>query len=545
MEPAHGELEQPPSRQRIPKRHSNLVAPDAPRWPYYDRKDAPTFAEKSAIRTDHGDPKPSYNISHKPTQTPSTKSISSPSPSAAPSIERESQSRRASSINCSDKSQGKSDYFSPRRSSFDRRQDIPLSPGQLSSPRQPAPLNVRHKSSQGQRPAEKPLPHLPNNSNEDPRTRTPRYRTRGFASASRRSCTSRESSRHNSIKDTQGKSIRNMASPRVSSVHTTTLNRATGEEEARQPTTNNNNGGLSSDQLSPEESQDHQSILDIASCEAPSTTVSHADHHRNPVPKPSGAAPNPRSFPLPNTSYPVDPSSSIPSTSTSSNRPSTQTTPPTSPSLASVFSLSSTLSGSNRLSKIPIYNKDMIVLPWDANDLRMGPSLFCTSPPPPPSSPPSPGSSIDDATPPPISRVRPVDAGRGKISATKVRPRAISSPTTTSLASPPPPVPAQPQHQQASRTRLSFSGQPRTSVSQLGSVPYAATTAGHPPVPTTEKVLVPPLREELVRERKEKEMDKRRMRYFWQGGIGVREIFGLGRKGARPDAAFMRGMLSG
>jgi len=100
------------------------------------------------------------------------------------------------------------------------------------------------------------------------------------------------------------------------------------------------------------------------------------------------------------------------------------------------------------------------------------------------------------------------------------------------------------QQQQPSRARLSFSST-RAPISQLNSIPYAATTAGLPPIPTAEKVFVPPPREEHMMDRKEKEVEKRRLRYFWQGGVGVREIFGLGRKTARPDAGFMRGIVGG
>ncbi|KAL8782974.1 MAG: hypothetical protein Q9195_009517, partial [Heterodermia aff. obscurata] len=179
------------------------------------------------------------------------------------------------------------------------------------------------------------------------------------------------------------------------------------------------------------------------------------------------------------------------------------TTPPTSPSL-STFSFTS----SNKIpqqdqppySRIPIYDKDTVLLPWD--DPNMGPALFCTSPPPLLTDlpPPSPGSSIDDATPPPISRIRrspsfthpPKPNNKPSKLQPQPRPRALSSPA-------PKPRP-QSYHAPAPRAAppLPTAPVPKITRRQTHSareppaIPYSNTTAGPEPIPTSERIAPPP-----------------------------------------------------
>jgi len=563
VRPAHELGQQPPPWSRESRPAFNSAPIDTPRRSSYDRTFAQDSVGETAPRSVFVDQErsPSVRRQEIPTSV-SNMSISAPRPSTSGGVRSGRRGKPDILEDHVNMTSSRSDHISPKKSSHNIRQGLSMSSSEPSSPRQPAPLNVRLKSDHRQQFTEKPLPETPNYPNEDPRRRPLRYRTRGFASASRDSSTSRSSSRQENATDTQVEPIHDMAPPQKSFIHAEAATRAAGQDKAQWHTKIDYSEEPTNHQVSAGTPQHNQTNPGIASREAPAGSTSHSMHHQIPLTRSFVPPPKTRSSSLPSTNNLSDPSSFIPSTSTSSNRPSTLTTPPTSPSLASLFAFSSTLSAPNQFSKIPIYNKDMIVLPWD-HDLKMGPSLFCTSPAPP-FSPPSPGSSIDDATPPPISRVRPLEPSRRKTSETKARPRALSGPSSTRLASPPPPIPHQQQQiphqqqqiphqqqqiprqqQQPSRARLSFSSHSRASISQLNSIPYAATTAGLPPIPTAEKVPVPAPREEPLMDRKAKEVEKRRARYFWQGGLGVREVFGLGRKGARPDAGFMRGIVGG
>ena len=561
--PAHDVGQMPSPWSRVPRPPLESAAIDVRRRPSYDRTFLREPGGEMATRSVSVDQKSSSRVrTQEIPQSTSNMPISLPRPSTAVDVRPGRLGKTDILQNHSDMTSSRPDYFSPKKSPHSTKPGLPTSPSEPSSPRHPAPLNVRVKSDHGQQSTEKPLPTLPSYPNPDPRARPLRYRTRGFASASRNSWTSRSSSRQENTTGTQIEPIRDMAPQQESFIRAEAATRAAGQDKAQWHIKIDDSEDSTNDQVSAKQPHYNETNPGISSPKAPPVvSTSHTNDHRKPLSRFSIPPTNSRSSSLPSTNNPSDPSS-LPSTGTSSNRPSTQTTPPTSPSLASLFSFSSTLSAPTHFSKIPIYNKDMIVLPWD-HDLKMGPSLFCTSPPPP-LSPPSPGPSIDDATPPPISRVRPLETRKRKTSETKARPRSLSGPSSTRLASPPPPIPNQQQQiphkqqqiphqqqqiphqqqQQHSRARLSFSST-RASISQLNSIPYAATTAGLPPIPTAEKVFVPPPQEEHMMDRKEKEVEKRRLRYFWQGGIGVREIFGLGRKSARPDAGFMRGIAGG
>lgn len=562
LKPAHSVGQKPSPWSKVPGPPLEPAAIDGRRRPSYDQKMVRETVGEAATRSTFVDLRSSsyFKTQGTPQTTPNLP-ISFPRPSTAVDVRSEKHGNMDISENQSDKTSSRPDEFAPRKRSQSMEQGLPTSPREPSSPRHPAPLNVRVKPDYGEQSAEKPLPNLPNYLNADPKVRPLRYRTRGFASASRNSWTSRSSSRQGNTTETQGELTRNMGPPPELSVRAEAVMQAAGQDKAQRDTNIDDRENLAKDQISAKESQYNEANTGIPSPKAAAVSSSRSNDHRKLLSRLSVLPSDSGSSSLPSTKTLSVPSS-LSSTGTPSNRPSTQTTPPTSPSLASLFSFSSTLSAPGHFSKIPIYNKDMIVLPWD-HDLKMGPSIFCTSPPPQ-LSPPSPGSSIDDATPPPISRVRPLETRKRKTSETKARPRSLSGPSSTRLASPPPSIPTQqqqpphhqqqiphpqqqippPQQQQHSRPRLSFSTT-RAPISQLNSIPYAATTAGLPPIPTAEKVFVPPPREDLVMDRKEKEVDRRRPRYFWQGGVGVREIFGLGRKGARPDAGFMRGIVGG
>lgn len=550
--PAHDVGQKPSPWSRVPGPSLESAAIDVRRRPSYDQTLVQDIAGETATRSTSVRQKSSSRVRTQGiSQSTSDLPISLPRPSTAVDVRTGGSGQADILKDQSDKTSSRTDYFAHRKRSHSMEQGLPMSPSEPSSPRHPAPLNVRVKSDYREQSAEKPLPNPPNYPNVDPRARPLRYRTRGFASASRNSWTSRSPSRQEDTIDTQVESIRNMAPPQEPSIRAEAAILATGQDEAQWHTKIDDSENFANDQVSAQESQYTGPNTGIPSPKALAVSTFRPNDHRKPLSRYSVLPTNSRSSSLPSTNNPSDPSS-LPSTGTSSNRPSAQPTPPTSPSLASLFSFSSTLSAPGHLSKIPINNKDMIVLPWD-HDLKMGPSVFCTSTPPP-LAPPSPGSSIDDATPPPISRVRPLETRKRKTSETKVRPRSLSGPSSTRLASPPPPIPKQQQQitkkqqeipqQQPSRARLSLSSS-RAPISQLNSIPYAATTAGLPPIPTAEKVFVPPPREEHMMDKKEEEVDKRRPRYFWQGGVGVREMFGLGRKSARPDAGFMRGIVGG
>jgi len=554
--PAHDVGQMPSPWSRVPRPPLESAAIGVRRRPSYDRTFLREPGGEMATRSVSVDQKSSSRVrTQEIPQSASNLPISLPRPSTAVDVRTGRLGKMDILQNHSDKTSSRPDYFSPQQSPHSTKQGLTTSPSEPSSPRPPAPLNVRVKSDHRQQSTEKPLPTLPSYPNQDLRARPLRYRTRGFASASRNSGTSRSSSRQENTTDTQIEPIRDMAPQQESFIRAEAATRAAGQDKAPWHIKIDDSEGSTNDQVSSKQPHYNETNPGTSSPKAPPVvSTSHTNDHRKPLSRFSIPPTNSRSSSLPSTNNPSNPSS-LPSTVTSSNRPSTQTTPPTSPSLASLFSFSSTLSAPNHFSKIPIYNKDMIVLPWD-HDLKMGPSFFCTSPPPP-LSPPSPGSSIDDATPPPISRVRPLETRKRKTSETKARPRSLSGPSSTRLASPPPPIPNQQQQiphqqqeiphqqqQQSSRAQPSFSST-RAPISQLNSIPYAATTAGLPPIPTAEKVFVPPPREEHMMDRKEKEVEKRRLRYFWQGGVGVREMFGLGRKTARPDAGFMRGIVGG
>ncbi|CAF9920613.1 MAG: hypothetical protein HETSPECPRED_004314 [Heterodermia speciosa] len=250
------------------------------------------------------------------------------------------------------------------------------------------------------------------------------------------------------------------------------------------------------------------------------------------------------------------------------------TTPPPSPSL-SIFSFTS-----NKLphqdqppyTRIPIYDKDTVLLPW--NDPNMGPALFCSSPPPttPLHPPPSPGSSIDDATPPPIPRTRrspslsnPKSNPKSKPrhqSQPPPRPRALSSPSSTQQARPQsfhaPPLPSSARRHQTHtyslrRPSLDIRPEPPTAV------PYSDTTAGPEPIATSERIAPPPpLSGALIRAgRGGREVEKGgrwgrgRLRGMFGLGLGIGGKgaglgLGMGMGGGRDvDAKFMRSLVRG
>ncbi|KAL8825242.1 MAG: hypothetical protein Q9191_004531, partial [Dirinaria sp. TL-2023a] len=222
----------------------------------------------------------------------------------------------------------------------------------------PAPLNIRRSVSHAPR-VDKPLPKLPDQQPRDPTSRPSRYRTRGFASPSRHNWISNASLNQTSTTDVPIKPIRNMAPPRESRIKAQAPARIAGEHTIERSKSRSNS--------------------DVPS---------------------SGTG-----------------SSNVTSESRGQSLPSPQTTPPTSPTFASISSFSSKHCAKleQQPSGVPRPNKDMVVLPWEFG-IGMGPSIFRISPPRTRSSsslnqdqdrPSSASSSIDDATPPPILRVRP------------------------------------------------------------------------------------------------------------------------------------------
>ena len=392
------------------------------------------------------------------------------------------------------------DYFSSRKPSQDKRLEIRTSPNEPSSPHQPASPGARLYLSHDEHANNKPLPDIASDSTRDPRISPRRYRTLGFASPSKHSRTSEGPASPDDTITTRIEPIRN-AAPRRKPVNSIDILTKSTKRQMVQ----GDQWHLEVPQIESSSKNNPFSVEQPQSAPPDSSALTHPA----PSNKPSSSTTHPGALP--------SNSDTTPSTSTNSsfNRPSIQTTPPTSPSLASVISFSSTFSSPPK-NKMPVYNTDMALQPPDHDNA----SIFCTSSPPP-LSPPSPGSSIDDATPPPIARVRPLTAGNSRRWASEhkaKRPRAMSSPSlappsTSSLWAP----------------RLSLSSISARPTHLLPSVPYSSAIAGPAPIPTTEKVLVPPPRgsgrEEEEEEDQKKEIDKRR----WKGFLGWRKERRVGR----------------
>ncbi|KAG7004656.1 hypothetical protein G7Y79_00024g056060 [Physcia stellaris] len=251
-------------------------------------------------------------------------------------------------------------------------------------------------------------------------------------------------------------------------------------------------------------------------------------------------------------------------TDTKSRPFSSPTTPPTSPSLSSIFSFPSQKAYQDHpqddsYNKLPIHDKDIALLPWD--DPEMGPSVFCSSPPPALTyleRPPSAASSIDDATPPPISRVRrspsasaPRPVPHRQQPQQKPRARAASSPPVARpKTSPAPPMPLQ-QSYGKRKPSLDVRREPTT-------ISYHDVIAGPEPISTSERIAPPPpLSGGLIRASKEKEVEKlkwgrlRGMFGFGSGkgigkgmGMGMGTAMGVGLAGGkRLETGFVRGLV--
>ena len=231
-----------------------------------------------------------------------------------------------------------------------------------------------------------------------------------------------------------------------------------------------------------------------------------------------------------------------------------QQTPPTSPSLDSIFSsISSDLpksGGEREASRISTQDEDIVVLPLGYS--QIGPAMSCSSPLAGmeyPQTPPSPGSSIDDATPPPISRVRrpPPPPTTQNVSARRTSSFTSRSQAFSLLNDGRPATSSGPAQSQVSESQTrssypqvleSYRGQtarkPSSDVRRdYIAVPYTHIKPGPEPIPTTERVAPPPPLSAGLRE----------MLGFGFGGRGVgRKGLGLGTSGL--DANLMKGLVA-